>query len=174
MTSCAGQGVRSAEISRRVALNACRAFGVTSAAVPPDFPVALADLLRANGIELDVDDESFERRRRVKTPTQLEGIHRAQRGAEAAVDAITGLLAAAEMQGQAVLLDGEPLTCERLKAAAREAFAARAVSALTTSSSPTGTRPASAITWARARSSRESRSQSTCGRETSRLAASPT
>lgn len=123
------QGVRSAEISRRVALNACRAFGVTSAAVPPDFPVALADLLRANDIEITVDDESFERRRRVKTPTQLEGIHRAQRGAEMAVDAITSLLAAAETQGQAVLLDGEPLTSERLKAAAREAFAAAGVSA---------------------------------------------
>ena len=72
-----------------MALNACRAFGVTSAAVPPDFPVGMADFLRANDIEITVDDESFEERRRVKTPTQLEGIHRAQRGAEMAVDAIT-------------------------------------------------------------------------------------
>jgi Xaa-Pro aminopeptidase len=115
-------GLSQIETTRQVALNACRAFGVTGARVPPDFPLGLADFLRAEGIELEVDDESFTARRRVKTPTQVAGIRRAQRGAEAAVDAITALLAAAEIQGDAVMLDGEPLTSERLKAAAREAF----------------------------------------------------
>ncbi len=124
-----GQGVPSAEIPRRVALNACRQLGVASASVPPDFPLGLADFLRGHGVELRVDDVAFTARRRVKTPTQIEGIRRAQRGAEAAVDAITALLAAAETRGQAVVLDGEPLTCELLKAAAREAFAAAGVSA---------------------------------------------
>ena len=119
-------GVSPIQIPRQVALNACREFGVTAAVVPPDFPVGLADFLRANQIELEVDD-SFPGRRRVKTPTQIEGIRRAQRGAEAAVNAITALLASALIEGDAVMLDGEPLTSERLKAAAREAFAASGV-----------------------------------------------
>ncbi len=123
------QGLAAHEIQHQVALNACRALRVDGATVPPEFPVGLADFLRANGIALSVDELLFTNRRRVKSATQLEGIRRAQRGAEAAVDAITGLLARAEVAGEAVLLDGEPLSCERLKAAAREAFAASGVSA---------------------------------------------
>jgi len=122
------QGVDDGQIALRIALNACRQFDVSSASVPPDFPVAMADFLRANGVQLEVD-HSFESRRRVKTPTQLEGIRRAQRGAEAAVDAITAILARAEVSGEAVIFDGQPLTSERLKAAAREAFAKSGVSA---------------------------------------------
>jgi Xaa-Pro aminopeptidase len=122
-------GVPSVETPRRIALAACHRFGITRASVPPDFPLALADFLRAAGVELDVDDESFTAQRRTKTPTQIAGIRRAQRGAEAAVDAIAELLAAAEEHGDAVMLGGEPLTCERLKAAAREAFAAHSVGA---------------------------------------------
>jgi Xaa-Pro aminopeptidase len=122
-------GVPPAQIPRRLALAACQRFGVTRAAIPPDFPVGMADFLRANGVRLDVDDDSFGARRRAKTSVQLEGIRRAQRGAEAAVTAITALLAAAEVHGDAVFLDGEPLTSERLKAAARTAFAASSVSA---------------------------------------------
>ncbi len=122
-------GLRSAEVARHVALNACRELGVTAATVPPDFPLAMADFLRSQGLDISVDDEEFATRRRVKTATQLAGIRRAQRGAEAAVDAITALLAAAETRGRDVMLDGEQLTCERLKAAARQAFAAAGVAA---------------------------------------------
>lgn len=117
------------ERPRRIALAACRHFGLTRASVPPDFPLALADYLRAAGVELNTDDESFTARRRAKTSTQIDGIRRAQRGAEAAVDAITELLAAADQRGTQVILDGEPLTSERLKSAAREAFAAHGVGA---------------------------------------------
>jgi Xaa-Pro aminopeptidase len=122
-------GLGQLQITRLIALNACRAFGIDGAHVPPDFPVGLADFLRGEGIRLKVDDESFTARRRVKTATQLEGIRRAQRGAEAALDAITALLAAAEIRGESVMLEGEPLTSERLKAAAREAFASSGVGA---------------------------------------------
>ncbi len=124
-----GQGVAPSDMHLHVALNALRSFGVTGATVPPDFPISLADHLRGNGLELDVSAALFEGRRRVKTPTQIEGIRRAQHGAEAAVDAITAILAQADVSGEAVLYRGEPLTSEILKAAARQAFAESAVSA---------------------------------------------
>jgi Xaa-Pro aminopeptidase len=54
----------------------------------------------------------------------VEGIRRAQRAADAATAAVAELLLASEIDGDRVLLDGEPLTSERLKAAVAAAFAA--------------------------------------------------
>src|SRR5687767_10057608 len=78
-------GLPAHEIDVEVALRACRAVGVQSAVVPPAFPVAVADHLRAAGLELTVDAEAFTERRRRKTGAQLEGIRRAQRAADAAM-----------------------------------------------------------------------------------------
>jgi Xaa-Pro aminopeptidase len=66
-------------------VRACERLGVSRATVPIEFPVGVADHLRAAGVELDVDQEAFVSRRRVKTPTQLEGIRRAQAAADAAM-----------------------------------------------------------------------------------------
>ena len=73
------------EIEAELSLRACRVLGVERAAVPFEFPVAVADHLRTGGLELHVDPERFVERRRVKTQTQLEGIRRAQRAADAAM-----------------------------------------------------------------------------------------
>ena len=53
--------------------------------MPPEFPLYVADHLRASGLELTVDDDEFVRRRRVKSAVQLEGIRRAQNAADAAM-----------------------------------------------------------------------------------------
>jgi len=66
-------------------LRACRELGVERALVPPQFPLAVADHLRAGGIALDVDPEAFVLRRRAKTDAQLAGIRRAQKAADAAM-----------------------------------------------------------------------------------------
>jgi Xaa-Pro aminopeptidase len=58
---------------------------VSAAIVPFGFPTAVADHLRAGGIQLTVDPPAFAARRRAKTPAQLEGIRRAQRAADAAM-----------------------------------------------------------------------------------------
>ena len=50
-----------------------RASGSKRATVPDNFPVWLADRLRADGVELDVDQELFDDRRRAKTEAQLAG-----------------------------------------------------------------------------------------------------
>jgi Xaa-Pro aminopeptidase len=96
-------------------LNACRRFGVSAAAVPPDFPVELADHLRSNGVELTPDHALFSGRRRVKNEAELAGIRRAQRAAEAAMDALRETLRSARADGDGLSAGGEPLTSELLK-----------------------------------------------------------
>lgn len=75
------------ELRREISVRAAKAFGVKSAVVPETFPLWLADRLRADGIELIVDGGHFDARRRVKTAAELAGIRRAQRAAEAGMDA---------------------------------------------------------------------------------------
>jgi Xaa-Pro aminopeptidase len=111
------------EVSAQLALRAVGNLGVERATVPETFPVWLADRLRADGVELDVDQELFDDRRRAKTEAQVAGIRRAQRAAEAAMDACRELLRRAEIRGDELLLDGEPLTVERVKADLNVVFA---------------------------------------------------
>jgi Xaa-Pro aminopeptidase len=111
------------EAALEIALRACRRFGVAQAAIPPTFPVAVADTLRGGGVQLTVDADLFESRRRVKKPAQLAGIKRAQTAAEAAVASVAAALDAAEVGADGgLLLDGAPLTCERLKEGVALAF----------------------------------------------------
>jgi Xaa-Pro aminopeptidase len=117
-------GRSSGEVELEIVARACRRFGVDTAKVPPGFPVELADFLRASGVELNVDREFFERRRRAKTEAEIDGIRRAQLAAEAATAAVAAILRSAEIADQRVLYEGKPLTSERLKAAAAAAFAA--------------------------------------------------
>ena len=103
------------EVDLELSLRAAKEWGVSSAAVPSTFPLELADHLRAAGIELKVDRDLFVQRRRVKTKEELDGIKRAQKGADAAMAAARELFRRAEPQNGSVLLDGEPLTSERVK-----------------------------------------------------------
>ena len=123
------QGISRDELYLHVAERACRSLEVVSAVVPPGFPVELADHLRGAGLELTVDREAFTRRRRVKNEAELEGIRRAQRAAEAAMDVARGLLRSADASGDVLMLDGEPLTCERVKQEIGEVFTAHDMAA---------------------------------------------
>jgi Xaa-Pro aminopeptidase len=111
-----GTGIGRDEAFVEIVLRACRDLGVTQAKVPTNFPLEVADYLRANGVELEPSREFFEDRRRSKTDTELAGIRRAQRATEAAMSAARDMLRRAEPGDGVVLLDGEPLTCERIKA----------------------------------------------------------
>jgi Xaa-Pro aminopeptidase len=112
------------EIRREVSVRAVKALGITSAVVPESFPLWLADRVRADGVELTVDGTFFDDRRRVKTDAELAGIRRAQRAAEAAMDAARDLLRRATPNGTGLVVDGEPLTVERVKSAMAQVFAA--------------------------------------------------
>jgi Xaa-Pro aminopeptidase len=117
-------GVDYRELGAQLALRAVASLGLKRATVPDNFPVWLADRLRADGVELAVDQELFDDRRRAKTEAQLAGMKRAQRAAEAAMDACRELLRRAEIRGDELLLDGEQLTVERVKADMNVVFAA--------------------------------------------------
>jgi Xaa-Pro aminopeptidase len=109
------------ELTSRVAA----AMGIREALADPEMPLAVADRLRADGIELTPDRAAIAARRRVKTEAELAGIRRAQRAAEAGMRAAAELLRRAEPDGNQLRLDGEPLTAEAIRAALRNACAAR-------------------------------------------------
>jgi Xaa-Pro aminopeptidase len=123
------QGLSPEEVNLEVVVLACQELGVQDATVPAGFPVETADRLRRAGIEVRAHRELFAARRRRKTAAELEGVRRAQRAAEAGMRAAAELLRRAEPNGRVVILDGEPLTCERLKLAVGQAFSASGAAA---------------------------------------------
>jgi Xaa-Pro aminopeptidase len=106
-----------------LAVRACRELGIERATVPPTFPVGHADFLRANGVEVAIDRDLFDNRRRSKNDTEIAGIRKAQRACEAALDAARGLLRQAQPNGGGLEVGGEALTSERLKRTIEDVFA---------------------------------------------------
>jgi Xaa-Pro aminopeptidase len=119
------KGLPREEVDLELALRAVQEWGVSSAVVPSAFPLELADRLRAKGVELTVDRDFFLRRRRVKTEAELAGIRRAQSGADAAMGAARDLLSSAEARNGDLVVEGEPLTCERVKLEIQRVFGER-------------------------------------------------
>ena len=119
-------GTPPVEAMLEVYTRALREMGVTEVAVPPQFPVELADHLRANGVTLRVEREMFEDRRRRKNTTEIAGLRRAQRACEEALDVARAMLRDSEAGAGGVLQHGaEPLTCERIKAEMQQVFVER-------------------------------------------------
>jgi Xaa-Pro aminopeptidase len=116
------EGVDPYELLPRQSVRIARELGLREAVVPSSFPLQYADALRADGVELTVDQRFFADRRRRKTPMELEFIRVATRAAEAGMLAIAERLARSEPGDGGRTLDGEPLTCELLRAAAMDAI----------------------------------------------------
>jgi Xaa-Pro aminopeptidase len=79
------EGMDRDEASWAVAVRACEQLGIAAAEVPADFPLAVADRLRAAGVKVEVAPQRVADRRRVKSELQLEGIRRAQSAADEAM-----------------------------------------------------------------------------------------
>ena len=118
-------GMSRSEVTLELTSRAAGAIGVREAIVNPEMPVAVADRLRADGISLRPDHAAVAARRRVKSPAEMEGILRAQVAAAAAIAAAAELLRRAVPDDGALAVDGEPLTAEAVRAAVRDACAAR-------------------------------------------------
>jgi Xaa-Pro aminopeptidase len=116
------RGLDAYEFELALVLNACRQLGISEATTPNGFPLGFADHLRQNGVELTADQRFFDERRRVKNEHELAGIRRACRAVEAGVGVGVEMLRSAERSNGALVLDGEPLTCERIKLAVERAF----------------------------------------------------
>src|SRR4051812_10850813 len=114
-------GMSFAEIDVELASRAAAAIGIREAVVDPEMPVVVADRLRADGIVLQPDHAAIAVRRRVKSPAELEGMRRAQRAAEAGLEAAAALLRRAQPDGDRLTVDGEVLTAEAVRSALRDA-----------------------------------------------------
>ena len=114
-------GAKPSAAMLQVYTRACQELGLASVSVPATFPLELADRLRENGIEVRVDREQFDARRRRKNSTEIAGLRRAQHACEAALDVARDMLRSASVNGTLVL-DGEPLTSERIKAEVERVF----------------------------------------------------
>jgi Xaa-Pro aminopeptidase len=104
-----------------LAARGAAAMGIRAAVADPDMPVAVADRLRSDGIELTLDDEVIAARRRVKSAAELAGIRRAQAAAEAGMRAAAALLRQAVPDGGRLVVKGEVLTAESVRAVLRDA-----------------------------------------------------
>lgn len=123
LTELLEQGLERDAALAEVAVRACERVGLRAAVVPRRFPLAIADRLRAAGVELTVDGPFFDGRRRVKAGAELDGIRRAARAAEAGMATAAALLAAGAPGDDGILLvDGERLTAERVQRQVRAAF----------------------------------------------------
>jgi Xaa-Pro aminopeptidase len=90
-------------------VRAAAVLGITEAAVPPEFPLALADRLRGVGIVLTPDETLFVERRRRKTPAEMAGIRRAADVAVSAMREAAAMLREAAIDADYLSLAGERL-----------------------------------------------------------------
>ncbi len=118
-------GLLPEEAEREVAVRVAQHLELREATVPGDFPVALADRLREEGIRLRVDDRAVQLRRRSKAGAELDGIRAATQAAEAGMRAAAQIVARARPGKDGRLyLDDALLLAEHVREAARAACAA--------------------------------------------------
>jgi Xaa-Pro aminopeptidase len=117
-------GMPRPDANLEVVVRALAAWDVRAALVEPDLPVAVADRVRAAGVELTVDRPTLDGRRRVKSDAELLGIRRAQRAAEAGMAVAERLIRGAEPVHGRLHHDGRELTAEMVRDAVRGACAA--------------------------------------------------
>ena len=116
-----GSGMSDDEVSIELVSRAAAHIEVRQATVDFDFPLGVAERLRADGIRLSVQDDLITARRRAKGGHELAGIRRAQAAAEAGMAAAAALLRAATASHGTLQLDGEPLLAEHVRSAMRDA-----------------------------------------------------
>ncbi|MGH7407711.1 MAG: M24 family metallopeptidase [Candidatus Methylomirabilales bacterium] len=107
----AGEGTGLAAVAARL----LRERGVTVVQAPANFPLGVADDLRARGVTVRAKPDPLYEARTVKTTEEGAAISHALAATEGAMDAAIGALRAAEVHGGVLTLEGEVLTSERVK-----------------------------------------------------------
>jgi Xaa-Pro aminopeptidase len=108
-------GMRWHEIDSELCARAAARLGARRLIAPAELPVGVADRLRADGIEVVPDEPEFIRRRRSKTPAEIEGVRHAQAAADAGMAAAAELLRTATERNGGLVLDGDVLTAEAVR-----------------------------------------------------------
>jgi Xaa-Pro aminopeptidase len=119
------RGMRWHDLDPELCARAAARLGARRLVVPAALPVAVADRLRADGIEIVPDELEFIRRRRSKSESEVEGIRRAQAAADAGMAAAAELLRDATPRDGVLAQDGEVLTSEAVRAHIRDVCAGR-------------------------------------------------
>jgi Xaa-Pro aminopeptidase len=117
------RGLRWHDIDAELCARAAAQLGTRRLVVPAALPVAVADRLRADGIEVVPDEPEFIRRRRSKNASEVEGVRRAQAAADAGMAAAAELLRAATPRDGVLAHDGDALTSEAVRARIRDVCA---------------------------------------------------
>ncbi len=107
-------------IDQEVCVRAVASLDIREAAVPPNFPMALADRLRADGIELNAAGGLFAQRRRHKTEAEMAGIRRATAAGLEALGGAATMLREAAIRGDELWDGDERLTAESVRVRIRE------------------------------------------------------
>ena len=111
ITRSIGKGCTMAHVIEKVLRD--RGFGACT--VPANFPLELADQIRARKIKVDAKVGSFYPERLIKTAAEIKAIEAAQRATEDAVHAAHDLLRRSKIRGHKVYHQGEVVTSELLK-----------------------------------------------------------
>ncbi len=93
-----------------------RHYKIRGFTVSNDFPVGLADRLRALGVKLTAVPALFPERE-IKTPADAAAIREGNRASAAGIAAAEALLRRSKIKAGKLVLDAKPLTSERLKTA---------------------------------------------------------
>lgn len=99
----------------RVIESVLRDHGVDRCVVPANFPLELADALRARGIRVRPRPHPFYPERVIKRPEEIRAIEAAQRATERAVEAALDVLRRARIRGHKIYSNGQVVTSEFLK-----------------------------------------------------------
>ena len=88
----------------------CRAHELTAVDVEMDFPVVLADHLRAQDVDVRASTELYRRSRRIKTAEEVEHITAAENAGMAALQRAIDVIAAADIADGVLVHNGRPLS----------------------------------------------------------------
>ena len=117
-------GMTRDQADMEVVRRALERLGAEAVTVPAEFPLELADFLRGAGIDVRPDRELFVSRRRVKDERALAGIRAAQRATERSFETVRELLGAASPSAAGLTIEGELLTCDRIRDAVEQTLRA--------------------------------------------------
>lgn len=114
---CLARGIESPQAGDML-VEAVRELGLKQIVVPHDFPLGIADTVRAARIDVipRAADRPFLPERVIKSEKEIDFMRTAMRANEKALRKGIATIAAAEVRGDLLHLDGEPLTSERVRA----------------------------------------------------------
>jgi Xaa-Pro aminopeptidase len=92
----------------------CREHALNAVDVDADFPAVLADHLRQNDVDVRPRTDIYQRRRRIKTPQEVEWITATENAGMAALQKAIDVIAAAEIRDGILWRDGRKLSSRDL------------------------------------------------------------